>query len=142
LGAASRRGVREEEVCEVLGEDVGGRSCKRVLTVHRNLIVDADGDDVARGDGLEVDLVVRDHHDESLLDPQVKGAAQALGDMLAKGAKATRHRAPSLHVALLDLLARVEGGVPQLLQLLLRGVVGYLKGLCLGCQVPQSVPHA
>jgi hypothetical protein len=49
----------------------------------------------------------------------VKGATQALGDMLAKGTKATRHRAPGLHVGLLDLLASLEGGGPQLLQLLL-----------------------
>jgi hypothetical protein len=62
---------------------------------------------------------VTHHHAESLLDPQVKGAAQALGDTLAKGTKATRHRAPGLHVAHLDLLARLEGSGPQLLQLLL-----------------------
>jgi hypothetical protein len=42
----------------------------------------------------------------------VKGVVQALGDMLAKGAKATRRRASGLHVALLDLLTRLEGGGP------------------------------
>jgi hypothetical protein len=119
LRAASRRGVREEEVREVLGKDVGGRSCKSVRAVHRHLVVDTDGNDVARGDGLEVDLIVRHHHAKRLLDPQVKGAVQALSDMLAKGTKATRHRAPGLHVALLDLPTRLEGGGPQLLQLLL-----------------------
>jgi hypothetical protein len=82
------------------------------------------------------------HHAEGLLEAQVKGAAQALGDMPTEGAKATRHRAPGLHVALLDVLARLVGGGPQLLQLLLRGVVGRLEGLCLGRQVPQSVPQA
>jgi hypothetical protein len=42
----------------------------------------------------------------------VKGAAQALGDMPADCAKATRHRGPGLHVALLNRLARLEGGGP------------------------------
>jgi hypothetical protein len=58
LGATCRGSVREEEVHEVLGEDVGGRSSKRVRTVHHHLIVDANGNDVACGDGLKVDLVV------------------------------------------------------------------------------------
>jgi hypothetical protein len=82
------------------------------------------------------------HHTEGLLDAQVKGAAQVLGDMPAEGVKTTRHRAPDLHVSLLDLLARLEGSDPQLLQLLLREVVGHLEGLCLGRQVPQTIPQA
>jgi hypothetical protein len=109
----------EEEVREVLSKDVSSRSGERVRAVHRHLIIDADGDDVARRDGLKVDLVVGSHHAESLLDTQVKGAAHAPGNMPAEGAEATRHRAPSLHLALLDLLARLEGGGPQLLRLLL-----------------------
>jgi hypothetical protein len=68
LGATSRRGVREEEVHEISGEDVGGRRSERVRTVHRHLVVDTDRGDVARGDGLEVDLVVGSHHAEGLLD--------------------------------------------------------------------------
>jgi hypothetical protein len=142
LGATCRGSVREEEVREVLGEDVGGRSSKRVRMVHRHLVVDADENDVARGNGLEVDLVVGDHHAEGLLDAQVKGTAQALGNMPAEGAKATRHRAPGLHIDLFDPLARLEGGGPQLLQLLLRGVVGHLEGLYQGRRVPKSVPRA
>jgi hypothetical protein len=58
LGAACRGSVRKQEVREVLGEDVGSRSGERVRTVHRHLVVDADQNDVARGDGVEVDLVV------------------------------------------------------------------------------------
>jgi hypothetical protein len=53
------------------------------------------------------------------MDTQVKGAAHALGNMPAKGMEATCHGAPGLHVAFLDPLARLEGGGPQLLQLLL-----------------------
>jgi hypothetical protein len=45
-----------------------------------------DWDDVARGYGLEVDLVVGCHHAKGLLDAQMKGAAHALGDMPADGA--------------------------------------------------------
>jgi hypothetical protein len=71
LGATCWGSVREEEVREVFGEDVGGRSSKRVRTVHRHLIVDTDGIDVARGNGLEVDLLVGHHHAEGLLDAQV-----------------------------------------------------------------------
>jgi hypothetical protein len=73
---------------------------------------------------------VRCHHAKGLLDTHVKGA------------EATRHRAPSLRLALLDFLAGLEGGGPQLLQLLLRGVVGHLHSLRLGCQVPQGNPQA
>jgi hypothetical protein len=142
LGATCRGSVWEEEVRKVLGEDVGGRSSERVRTVHRHLVIDADGNDVAYGNGLEVDLVVGSHHAEGLLDAQVKGAAHALGNMPAEGAKATRHRALGLHITLFDPLARLEGGGSQLLQLPLRGVVGHLEGLCLGRRVPKSVPKA
>jgi hypothetical protein len=62
---------------------------------------------------------VGDHHTEGLLDTQVKGAVQALGNMPAEGAKATHHQALGLHIALFDLLSCLEGGGPQLLQLLL-----------------------
>jgi hypothetical protein len=119
LRAASRGSVREEEVHEVLGEDVGGRSGERVHAVHRHLIVDADGEDIAHGDGLKIDLVVGTHHAEGLLDTQVKGAAHTLGNVPAKGTEATCHGAPGLHLAFLDPLARLEGGGPQLFQLLL-----------------------
>jgi hypothetical protein len=53
---------------------------------------------------------VEGHHAEGLLDTQVKGAAHALGNVPTVGAKATRHRAPGLHLALFDPLARLEGG--------------------------------
>jgi hypothetical protein len=85
---------------------------------------------------------VGSHHTEGLLDAQVKGAAHVLGDMPTKGVEATCHRAPVLHLAFLDPLARLKGGSPQLLQLLLRGVVGHLNSLRLGRRVPESVPQA
>jgi hypothetical protein len=72
------------------------------------------------------------HHTKRLLDTQVKGVAHAPGDMPTEGAEAAHHRAPSLRLAFLDLLACLEGGGPQLLQLLLRGVVGRLDSLSLG----------
>jgi hypothetical protein len=72
----------------------------------------------------------------------VKGAAHAPGDMPAKGAEVTRHRAPSLRLAFLDLLAVLEGSGPQLLQLQLRGVVSRLHSLSLGCRIPQGDPQA
>jgi hypothetical protein len=72
-------------------------------------------------------------HTEGLLDAKVKSASHALGDMPTEGVEATCHRAPGLHLALLDRLARLEGGGPQLFQLLLRGVVGRLDSLRLGC---------
>jgi hypothetical protein len=75
---------------------------------------------------------VGSHHVESLLDTQVKGAAHAPGNVPTEGAEATHHRAPSFRLALLDLLARLEAGGSQLLQLLLRGVVGRLDSLSLG----------
>jgi hypothetical protein len=36
--------------------------------VHLHLVIDTDGDDVACGDDLEIDLVVRSHYAKSLLD--------------------------------------------------------------------------
>jgi hypothetical protein len=52
---ATRHGsVGEEEICEVLGEHVGGRSGESVRMVHCRLLIDIVGDDVARGDSLEV----------------------------------------------------------------------------------------
>jgi hypothetical protein len=137
LGAACRGSVREEEVREVLGEDVGSRSGERVRAVDHHLVVDANRDDIAPGDGLEFDLVVGGHHAESLLNTQVKGVAHTPGDVPTEGTEAARHRAPNLRLAFLDLPACLEGGGPQLLQLLLRGVVGRLDSLRLGCRVPQ-----
>jgi hypothetical protein len=119
LGAASWESVRKEEVHEVLGKDVSGRSSERIRMVHRHLIVDAEGNDIARGNGLKVDLVVGGHHAKGFLKSQVKGMVHALGNVPTEGADATRHRAPGLHVALLNPLACLEGGGPQLLQLLL-----------------------
>jgi hypothetical protein len=58
LRAARRGSVWEQEVGEVLGEHISGGGGKRVCTVHHHLVLDADGDDVARGYSLEVDLVV------------------------------------------------------------------------------------
>jgi hypothetical protein len=68
LGGACQGSVREEEVHEVLGEDVGSRSGERVCTVHHHHVVDTDRNDIARRDDLEVDLVVGSHHAEGLLD--------------------------------------------------------------------------
>jgi hypothetical protein len=62
---------------------------------------------------------VGDHHAKGFLNSQVKGTVHVLGSVPAEGAEATRHRAPGLHFALLDPLARLEGGGLQLLQLLL-----------------------
>jgi hypothetical protein len=39
----------------------------------------------------------------------MKSAMHAPGDMPAESTKATRHRAPSLRLAFLDLLAGLEG---------------------------------
>jgi hypothetical protein len=47
-----------------------------------------------------------------------------------------RHRAPNLRLTFLDFLAGLEGGGLQLLQLLLRGVLGRLHSMSLGRQVP------
>jgi hypothetical protein len=142
LGATSWRSIREQELHEVLGEDVGGGSGERVHAVHLHPVVDADGDDIARGDGLEVDSVVRNDHAKGFLDPQVKGAAHALSDVPARGAEMTRHGALGLRLSFFNPLARLEGSGLQLLQLLLGKVLGRLYGLCLGRQVPKSCPQA
>jgi hypothetical protein len=60
------------------------------------------------------------HHTEGLPDAKMEGVAHALRDMPPEGAQAARQRAPGLCLSLLDLLAGLEGGEPQLLQLLLR----------------------
>jgi hypothetical protein len=75
---------------------------------------------------------VRNHHAKGLLDPQVKGATHALGDVPTEGAETTRHGAPGLRLAFFNPLTRLEGSGLQLLQLLLGRVVGRLYGLCLG----------
>jgi hypothetical protein len=61
--------------------------------------------------------------------------------MPLESAEATHQRAPGLRHALLNLLADLEGGGLQLLQLLLRGVVGRLHSLDLGGRVPQGGPQ-
>jgi hypothetical protein len=86
LRAARRGSVWEQEVREVLGEHIGGGGSERICMVHRHLVLDANRDDVARGYGLKVDLLVGHHHAKGLLDAQVKGAAHALGDVLVEGA--------------------------------------------------------
>jgi hypothetical protein len=48
LGVARRGSIREQELREVLGEDVGTRSGERVRAVHRHHVVDADRDNVRR----------------------------------------------------------------------------------------------
>jgi hypothetical protein len=53
--------------------------------VRHHLVLNANRDDVARGYGLEVDLVVGRHHTEGLLDTEVKGAVHALRDVPAEG---------------------------------------------------------
>jgi hypothetical protein len=82
------------------------------------------------------------HHAEGLLDAQVKGAAHAPQDMPTKGTQATRQRAPVLRLAFFHPLAGLEGGSPQLFQLLLRRVVGCLRHIILGSHIPQSGPQA
>jgi hypothetical protein len=72
----------------------------------------------------------------------VKGATHAPGDVPTKGTQATRRRAPGLRLAFFDRLAGLEGGGPQLFQLLLRGVVGRLHSLGLSGRVPQGGPQA
>jgi hypothetical protein len=78
------------------------------------------------------------HHTKRLLDTQVKGVTHSPSDVPTEGAEASHHRAPGLHLAFLDLLAGLEGGGPQLLQLLLRGIVGCLHSLSLGRRVPHG----
>jgi hypothetical protein len=62
--------------------------------------------------------------------------------MPTEGAKATCQRTPGLRLAFFNFLVDLEGGGPQLLQLLLRGVVGRLHGLGLGGRIPQGSPQA
>jgi hypothetical protein len=76
------------------------------------------------------------------LDPQVERAPHTLGNMPAQGTKTTCHGTPSLCLAFLDALARLEGRDLQLFQLMLGGVVGHLNGLCLGRRRPESCPQA
>jgi hypothetical protein len=54
----------------------------------------------------------------------------------------TRQRTPGLCLAFFDLLADLKGDGPQLLELLLRGVVGRLHSLGLGGRIPQGGPQA
>jgi hypothetical protein len=142
LRAARHKSIWEQEVGEVLGEHIGGGGGVRICTSHFHLIFNADRDDVARGYSLEVDLVVGRHHAKGLLDAQMKGAAHALGDVPAEGAQATRQQAPGLRLAFFNHLADLEGGSPQLSQLLLRGVVGRLHSLGLDGRIPQGGPRA
>jgi hypothetical protein len=62
--------------------------------------------------------------------------------MPTEGTQATRQRAPTLRFAFLDRLAGLEGGGPQLPQLMFRGVVGRSRSLGLGGCMPQGGPHA
>jgi hypothetical protein len=114
----------------------GGRGGERVHAVHLHLVVNANGNDVTHGDRPEV------NHAKGLPDPQVKCTAHMLGDVPAQGAQTACHGTPSLRLAFLNTLARLEGGGLQLLHLLLRRVVGPLDGLCLGRRVPKSCPQA
>jgi hypothetical protein len=70
---------------------------------------------------LEVGFIKEVFHPTWLANPVLvtKSAMHTTGDMPTESTKATRHRAPSLHLAFLDLLAGLKGGGPQLLQLLL-----------------------
>jgi hypothetical protein len=101
-------------------------------SVSTRFIYVGSGYDVACGDGLEVDPVVRNHHAKGFLDSQVKGATHALGDVPAEGAETTRHGAPGLCLAFFNPLAHLEGSGLQLLQLLLGRIVSHLCDLCLG----------
>jgi hypothetical protein len=114
LETASQRSIRKQELHEVLRKDIGSTGGERVHVVHLNLIVDTNGNDVACGDRLEVDLVVRLYHAKGFLDPQVECTVHTLSNMLAQGAEMTHHRTPGLHFAFLDALARLEGHGPQL----------------------------
>jgi hypothetical protein len=82
------------------------------------------------------------HHTKGLLDSQTKGTAHALRDVPAESTQATRQRAPGLRLAFFNLLADLEGGSPQLLQLLLIGVVSRQHSLSLGGRIPQGGPQA
>jgi hypothetical protein len=72
------------------------------------------GDDVTLRQRLEVDLVVRSHHPEGLLDAEMQRPAQAPNDVAAKGAQAAGQRAPGLRLALLHGPAGLEGRSVQL----------------------------
>jgi hypothetical protein len=85
---------------------------------------------------------VRLHHAEGLLDPQAEHTSHTPGNMTAQGTEAARHGALGLHVALLHALTRLEGHIPQVFQLLLRGVVGCLDCLVLGRRRPKIRPQA
>jgi hypothetical protein len=65
-------------------------------------------------------MVVGPHHVEGLPDAKMEGTAHAVGDMPPEGAQAACQRAPGLCLALLDPLAGLEGGGPQLLPWCLR----------------------
>jgi hypothetical protein len=82
------------------------------------------------------------HHAEGLPDTMMEGTSHALGDVPPEGMQAARQRAPGLCLTLLDLLAGLEGGGLQRLQLLLRRVVSRLHCLDLGGYVPQGSPQA
>jgi hypothetical protein len=64
--------VREEELLEGFGERPGGVSGERIHTLHRHLVLDTLGDDVALRQRLEVYLVVGPDHSEGLLDAQMQ----------------------------------------------------------------------
>jgi hypothetical protein len=81
-------GVREEELLEGFGERSGGVGGERIHTLHRYLVLDTLGNDVALHQRLEVDLVVGPHHSEGLLDAQMQRPAHPLCDGTAKGTQA------------------------------------------------------
>jgi hypothetical protein len=75
LRTANRGSIWEQKLHEVFREDVGGRSGERVHAVHLQFVVDADGDDIARRDRLEIDPVMQRHHAKGFMDSQVECAA-------------------------------------------------------------------
>jgi hypothetical protein len=88
LGSIGIDGVWEQEFYKGFGERLGGVSSQRVHTLHRHLVLDALGDNLALRHGFEVDLVMRPHHSEILLDAEVQSPAHAPGDVPAEGAQA------------------------------------------------------
>jgi hypothetical protein len=62
--------------------------------------------------------------------------------MATQGPEAARLGAPGLPIALLNALAHLKGRILQILQFLLRGVVGCLDRLYLGCRCPESHSQA
>ena len=78
------------------------------------------GDDVACGQMLEVDDVVRRDDAESLLDTKVESTLETLGHPTAQGPQATGHRAPRCAALPLVFLARGHGGSLQVFEILLR----------------------